>query len=184
MDKGLVISQNNKMMTSKLRRNSKAKTSKLIVALQKDQSQRCCATVPHDSSSSSACSFAIDAKDSQDDSIPLLPPHQGTPLSSDSDQHFLEGLLVLAPDSMDALQVLMRRTHIHVFGLRCALVVDDPIIIRKSVGRALSRLDFEVDHAVNGLEGLEQSQQHALNVVLCDYWMPVMDGFGWSAAVS
>lgn len=106
MDKGLVISQNNKMMTSKLRRNSKAKTSKLIVALQKDQSQRCCATVPHDSSSSSACSFAIDAKDSQDDSIPLLPPHQGTPLS-DSDQHFLEGLLVLAPDSIDALQVLM-----------------------------------------------------------------------------
>ena len=49
---------------------------------------------------------------------------------------------------------------------------------------ALSRLGFEVDHAVNGLEGLEQSQQHALNVVLCDYWMPVMDGFGWSAAVS
>ena len=49
---------------------------------------------------------------------------------------------------------------------------------------ALSRLGFEVDHAVNGLEGLEQSQQHALNVVLCDYWMPVMDDFGWSAAVS
>ena len=106
MDNGLVISQNNKMKTSKLRRNSKAKTSKLIVALQKDQSQRCCEMVPHDSSSSPACSFAIDPKDAQDDSIPLLPPHQGTPLS-DSDQHFLEGLLVLAPDSMDALQVLM-----------------------------------------------------------------------------
>ena len=59
---------------------------------------------------------------------------------------------------------------------RHALVIDDSIVIRKSVGRALSRLGYEVEHAVNGLEGLRLMQQHVYDVVLCDYLMPVMDG--------
>lgn len=59
---------------------------------------------------------------------------------------------------------------------RRALVIDDSIVIRKSVGRALSRLGYEVEHAVNGLEGLRMLQQHVYDIVLCDYLMPVMDG--------
>ena len=60
--------------------------------------------------------------------------------------------------------------------VRRALVIDDSIVIRKSVTRALSKLGFEVEHAVNGLDGLKQMQQHVFDVVLCDYLMPVMDG--------
>ena len=59
---------------------------------------------------------------------------------------------------------------------RRALVIDDSIVIRKSVGRALSRLGYEVEHAVNGLEGLRRLQQHVYDIVLCDYLMPVLDG--------
>ena len=44
------------------------------------------------------------------------------------------------------------------------------------MGRALSRLDYEVETAVNGLEGLRMMQQHVYDLVLCDYLMQVMDG--------
>jgi CheY-like chemotaxis protein len=59
---------------------------------------------------------------------------------------------------------------------RRTLVIDDSIVIRKSVGRALSRLGYEVDQATNGLEGLQKLQQNVYDVVLCDFLMPVMDG--------
>ena len=60
--------------------------------------------------------------------------------------------------------------------VRRSLVIDDSLVIRKSIGRALIRLGFDVDYAVNGLEGLRMLQQHVYDVVLCDYLMPVMDG--------
>jgi CheY-like chemotaxis protein/signal transduction histidine kinase len=60
--------------------------------------------------------------------------------------------------------------------IRRALVIDDSIVIRKSVGRGLSKLGFDVTYAVNGLEGLKQMQQQVFDVVLCDFLMPVMDG--------
>ena len=60
--------------------------------------------------------------------------------------------------------------------VRRALVIDDSIVIRKSVGKALERLGFEVEQAVNGLDGLKMLQQHVFDVVLCDFLMPVMDG--------
>jgi len=59
---------------------------------------------------------------------------------------------------------------------RRALVIDDSIVIRKSMDRALSNLGFEVTQAVNGLEGLKQLQSQVFDVVMCDYLMPVMDG--------
>lgn len=60
--------------------------------------------------------------------------------------------------------------------VRRALVIDDSIVIRKSVSKALERLGFEVEQAVNGLDGLKMLQQHVFDVVLCDFLMPVMDG--------
>ena len=59
---------------------------------------------------------------------------------------------------------------------RRALVIDDSVVIRKSLSKALSRLGFEVMQAVNGLEGLKQLQSQVFDVVMCDYLMPVMDG--------
>lgn len=59
---------------------------------------------------------------------------------------------------------------------RRALVIDDSLVIRKSMGNALTRLGFQVTQAVNGLEGLKQLQSQVFDVVMCDYLMPVMDG--------
>jgi CheY-like chemotaxis protein/signal transduction histidine kinase len=60
--------------------------------------------------------------------------------------------------------------------VRRALVIDDSIVIRKSLNKALAKLGFDVTTAINGLEGLKKLQQQVFDIVLCDYLMPVMDG--------
>ena len=60
--------------------------------------------------------------------------------------------------------------------IRRALVIDDSIVIRKSLGRALSKLGFEVKTSMNGLDGLKDLQTDIYDVVFCDFLMPIMDG--------
>mmetsp|Transcript_27952 Transcript_27952/g.41280 ORF Transcript_27952/g.41280 Transcript_27952/m.41280 type:complete len:920 (+) Transcript_27952:162-2921(+) len=60
--------------------------------------------------------------------------------------------------------------------VRHALIIDDSVVIRKSMSKALTKQGFKVTHAVNGLEGLKHLQQQVFDIVLCDYLMPVMDG--------
>ena len=160
----------------------------MMAALERDQSQRCssppdvsAAMVPFAPSLSSDSPLSmvrfgeeLTEEDSEDKSIPLSQPCQPRNLSND-DQHFLDGLLIFAPESGKTLQVLMNPCT-YSFGVRRALVIDDSLVIRKSVGRTLARLGFEVDLAVNGQEGLKWLQQNVFNVVICDYLMPVMDG--------
>lgn len=58
-----------------------------------------------------------------------------------------------------------------------ALVIEDSLVVRKGLARALSKLGFdEVKQAVNGLEGLEAMKESMFDMVLCDFLMPVMDG--------
>lgn len=57
-----------------------------------------------------------------------------------------------------------------------ALIIDDSVVIRKAMSKALTKQGFKVTQAVNGLEGLKQLQQQVFDIVLCDYLMPVMDG--------
>jgi CheY-like chemotaxis protein len=57
-----------------------------------------------------------------------------------------------------------------------ALVIDDSLVIRKSVSMALRKFGFEVSTAVDGLEGLNAMKRAAFDLVLCDFLMPVMDG--------
>jgi CheY-like chemotaxis protein/signal transduction histidine kinase len=57
-----------------------------------------------------------------------------------------------------------------------ALVIDDSLVIRKSIGRALITMGFDVTQATNGMEGLHELQSSVFDVVLCDFLMPVMDG--------
>jgi CheY-like chemotaxis protein len=59
---------------------------------------------------------------------------------------------------------------------RRALIIDDSVIIRKSLSRALSRLDYETVHAEDGLAGLKEMKKSAFSLVLCDFLMPIMDG--------
>src|SRR5271169_6744503 len=59
------------------------------------------------------------------------------------------------------------------------LIVDDSSVMRKIVERALRQagLDIgEVLEASNGAEGLAQAEKGALDMILSDINMPVMDG--------
>merc|ERR1711871_185563 len=61
---------------------------------------------------------------------------------------------------------------------RTALVVDDSAIHRFAASSILKHLGFDVQEAKNGVEGLEKMKERTFDVVLCDYEMPDMDGFG------
>lgn len=60
--------------------------------------------------------------------------------------------------------------------IRRALVIDDSNVIRKSLNRAMSKLGFDVQASINGLDGLKELQSDVFDIVLCDFLMPVMDG--------
>ena len=57
-----------------------------------------------------------------------------------------------------------------------ALVIDDSVVIRKSIGRALTNLGFQVTYASDGMQGLQALQSSKFDVVFCDFLMPVLDG--------
>jgi CheY-like chemotaxis protein len=57
-----------------------------------------------------------------------------------------------------------------------ALVVEDSLVVRKILTRVLSNLGYEVNQALNGLEGLKELKASLFDIVLCDFLMPVMDG--------
>ena len=56
------------------------------------------------------------------------------------------------------------------------LLVEDSIVIQKSISRVLRRHYDEVELASNGLQGLELLQQRKFDLVLMDLQMPIMDG--------
>jgi DNA-binding response OmpR family regulator len=59
---------------------------------------------------------------------------------------------------------------------RKALVIDDSLVVRKTLGRALSTMGYECTLAENGMEGLKELQATIFDLSLCDFLMPVMDG--------
>jgi two-component system, chemotaxis family, chemotaxis protein CheY len=59
-----------------------------------------------------------------------------------------------------------------------ALVIDDSKAIRMILSRQLKDLGFEVDTAANGQEGLEKMHS-GLSLVLVDWNMPVLSGYGF-----
>jgi signal transduction histidine kinase len=63
-----------------------------------------------------------------------------------------------------------------------ALIIEDSTTVRKILGRALSKLGYQVYEAADGMEGLRELKATMFDMVLCDFLMPVMDGL--CAAVS
>jgi CheY-like chemotaxis protein len=59
---------------------------------------------------------------------------------------------------------------------RKALVIDDSLVVRKTLARALAGLGYECTLAENGMEGLKELQDTIFDLSLCDFFMPVMDG--------
>jgi two-component system, chemotaxis family, chemotaxis protein CheY len=60
-----------------------------------------------------------------------------------------------------------------------ALIIDDSSVMRKIVERSLRQAGLDLDKVVeasNGAEALVALQDHAVDLILCDINMPVMDG--------
>lgn len=63
------------------------------------------------------------------------------------------------------------------------LVVDDANLVRLYYRDALERAGFEVDEAMNGLEGLEKLLASPADLLVVDVNMPQMDGLTFLAAL-
>jgi CheY-like chemotaxis protein len=57
------------------------------------------------------------------------------------------------------------------------LIVEDDTSIRELLVELLESEGYEVDAAVNGLEGLKQLESKQPDLILIDLMMPVMDGY-------
>lgn len=53
--------------------------------------------------------------------------------------------------------------------VRCALVVDDSLTIRKVMGRALAKQGFDVNYACDGIEGLAKMRAKLFDLTLMDF---------------
>jgi DNA-binding response OmpR family regulator len=56
------------------------------------------------------------------------------------------------------------------------LIVDDERNLRESLSEALTQAGYKVLTASNGKEGYAIIQQQELDLLLCDWRMPEMDG--------
>ena len=61
---------------------------------------------------------------------------------------------------------------------KSVLIVDDDHDLRFVLSARLISAGYRIYGAANGWEALEQLENHSINVVLTDYHMPEMDGFG------
>ncbi len=72
--------------------------------------------------------------------------------------------------SINSLLIAERKTPL-------LLVVDDDIVIRTMLLKALQKQGYDAIEAPNGAEGIELFRQHRPDLVLLDVLMPVMNGF-------
>ena len=63
------------------------------------------------------------------------------------------------------------------------LVIDDAALVRVYYRQALERAGYDVDEALNGLEGFEKLLMHPFDVVVVDINMPKMDGMTFLRAL-
>ena len=63
------------------------------------------------------------------------------------------------------------------------LIVEDEPSITSALTRLLTRAGYQTAVARNGQEALSACQQQAYTQILCDLWMPVLDGQGFYEAL-
>lgn len=64
------------------------------------------------------------------------------------------------------------------------LIIDDSEVIRHLLQEYLIDLGFEVDLAVNGLDGIEKALDGDYRIIFCDIHMPKKNGYQVYTAVS
>ena len=62
------------------------------------------------------------------------------------------------------------------------LVIEDDPSIRETLADLLRDVGYDVDEAVNGLEGLHRAAEHRPDLIVLDLTMPVMDGWQFRGA--
>ena len=60
--------------------------------------------------------------------------------------------------------------------MKCCLVVDDSVVVRKVARRILEDLDFRIEEAEDGRDAFESCSRAMPDVILLDWNMPVMTG--------
>ena len=70
---------------------------------------------------------------------------------------------------MNVVQLPKRKTHI--------LVVEDGITMRMYYRDILETAGFEIEEAVNGMEGAERAMSESFDLLVVDVNMPKMDGY-------
>lgn len=63
------------------------------------------------------------------------------------------------------------------------LVVDDATVVRLYYRQILEREGYQVEEAINGIEGLEKAVQTPFDLCIVDVNMPMMDGYGFMHAL-
>ena len=63
------------------------------------------------------------------------------------------------------------------------LIVEDEPSIVHALARLFAREGYQVELAGNGQEALEACQRRAYTHILCDLWMPMLDGRGFYHAL-
>ena len=57
------------------------------------------------------------------------------------------------------------------------LIIEDEDFIRENIAELLEIEDFEVETAINGMQGLQQAKKSIPDLILCDVMMPKLDGY-------
>jgi len=68
--------------------------------------------------------------------------------------------------------------------MKRVLIVDDDALIRESLCRGLAFLGYETADAADGQEALQQVERFAPDAVICDLFMPEMDGLEFLARMA
>lgn len=93
----------------------------------------------------------------------------------------------MAPHVADLAAPVARRVHVTAArGLGAMgdesrvriLVIDDDELVRGTIGMMLEGAGYDVALAVNGQDGLRRFDDESFDLVICDIFMPVMEGFG------
>lgn len=61
---------------------------------------------------------------------------------------------------------------------RHVLIVDDEPAVRRTVRSVLESSGFECEESENGASALEWLKDHQTDVIIADYYMPIMNGLG------
>jgi len=75
---------------------------------------------------------------------------------------------------MHLLSVLNRKEETV---MKRILVIEDEALVRENIIEILEFMDYEVDGAVNGKDGVIQAMYYKPDLIVCDVMMPELDGF-------